>query len=50
MARDVHGLGDEHLARLARGSIRGARAPRELQRAALADIDAWLLDDADPSG
>jgi adenosine deaminase len=49
MARDVHGLGDEHLARLARGSIRGSRAPRELQRAALADIDAWLLDDAGPS-
>ena len=41
-ARTVHGLTDIELAELARGSVRGSRAPVTTQRQMLADIDGWL--------
>ncbi|WP_109473966.1 adenosine deaminase [Ornithinimicrobium cavernae] len=41
-ARTDHGLTDEELAELARGSVRGSRAPEATRAALLADIDAWL--------
>ncbi len=41
-AREVHGLDDDALADLARGSFRASLAPTEVREAALADIDAWL--------
>ncbi|WP_435769996.1 adenosine deaminase [Nocardioides sp. SYSU DS0651] len=40
--RASHDLSDEQLAELARMSFRASRAPRELVRRALAEIDAWL--------
>jgi len=42
MARHVHGLDDVVLARLARASIRGSRAPSDVARRLLAGVDAWL--------
>lgn len=42
LARDVHGLSDAALAELARHSVRGSRAPSNLQRSLLDGIDAWL--------
>lgn len=41
-ARDVHGLQDADLARLAGHSIDGSRASEALKRAARADIRTWL--------
>jgi len=40
--RAAHDLDDEDLARLARSSFEAARAPEELRRTWLADVDAWL--------
>lgn len=42
MARQDLGLDDEELATLAAGSVRGSRAPEEVRRQALADIEDWL--------
>ncbi|MBK8468642.1 MAG: adenosine deaminase [Actinomycetales bacterium] len=42
LARESLGFTDAELAQLARGSVRGSRAPESIRRAALADIDAWL--------
>ena len=36
------GLDDDELAALARGSVRGSRAPEALRKTLLDDIDAWL--------
>jgi adenosine deaminase len=41
-ARDVHGLDDAELARLARFSIEGSRAPHEVKSGLLGEVDAWL--------
>ncbi len=41
-ARTVHGLSDVELAELARGSVRGSRAPEPVRKQMLADIDSWL--------
>jgi adenosine deaminase len=41
-ARTVHGLSDTELAELARGSVRGSRAPEPTRRQVLAEIDSWL--------
>jgi adenosine deaminase len=41
-ARDVHGLDDAALAQLARHSIEGSRAPDDVKRRLLGDLDAWL--------
>jgi adenosine deaminase len=46
-AREVHGLSDAELAELARGSVRGSRAPEPLRNQILADIDLWLASDVD---
>jgi adenosine deaminase len=48
-ARHVHGFTDEELAELARGSIRGSRAPQEAKVAMLADVDEWLTLDVNPT-
>ena len=40
--RAAHDLSDEVLAELARMSLRASRAPDDVRKAALADIDAWL--------
>ena len=41
-ARGVHGLSDGELAELARGSVRGSRAPEPARGQILTDIDSWL--------
>jgi adenosine deaminase len=41
-ARTAHGLSDVELAELARGSVRGSRAPEPTRKQMLADIDRWL--------
>jgi adenosine deaminase len=41
-ARAVHGLSDAELAELARGSVRGSRAPTPARNQMLANIDRWL--------
>jgi adenosine deaminase len=41
-ARAVHGLSDVELAELARGSVRGSRAPAPERSQMLSDIDSWL--------
>ena len=41
-ARTVHGLSDVDLAELARGSVRGSRAPEPTRKQILAEIDTWL--------
>lgn len=41
-ARSVHGLDDQALAELARGSLLGSRAPQQAKDEALREIDAWL--------
>ncbi|HEX5427112.1 MAG TPA: adenosine deaminase, partial [Pedococcus sp.] len=40
--RDTLGFTDAELADLARSSLRASRAPAEVLKPALADIDAWL--------
>jgi adenosine deaminase len=47
IAREVHGLDDVALAELARSSVRGSRAPDDVKRTLLADVDSWL---AQPPG
>jgi len=47
IAREVHGLDDAALADLARFSISGSRAPDDVKRGLLADVDSWLA--ADPA-
>ncbi|GAA2230873.1 MULTISPECIES: adenosine deaminase [Kitasatospora] len=42
LARTAHGFTDQELAELARQSVRGSRAPDDVQKVLLADIDAWL--------
>ncbi len=42
IARASHGFTDAELAELARQSVRASRAPQEVRRAVLADVDAWL--------
>jgi adenosine deaminase len=42
--RAAHDLDDATLAELARMSLRASRAPSDITRAGLADIDAWLAD------
>ncbi|MFB7662566.1 adenosine deaminase [Kitasatospora sp. NPDC056138] len=42
LARTAHGFTDPELAELARQSVRGSRAPEDVQKLLLADIDAWL--------
>ncbi|WP_441245602.1 adenosine deaminase [Kitasatospora sp. McL0602] len=42
LAREVHGFTDAELAELARQSVRATRAPEDVQKQLLADIDAWL--------
>ena len=41
-ARGIHGLSDGELAELARGSVRGSRAPAQARQEMLAGIDTWL--------
>jgi adenosine deaminase len=41
-ARTAHGLSDVELAELARGSVRGSRAPMPARTRMLAGIDGWL--------
>jgi adenosine deaminase len=45
--RAAHELSDATLAELARMSFRASRAPSEVVKAALADIDAWLAAEPD---
>ena len=42
IARTSHGMSDLELAELARGSVRGSRAPEPARKQMLADIDRWL--------
>jgi adenosine deaminase len=42
LVRDTLGLPDERLAQLARSSIVGSGAPRELMTEAVEDVEAWL--------
>ena len=42
IARTAHGLSDVELAELARGSVRGSRAPEPARAQMFADIDRWL--------
>ncbi|MGN6722592.1 MAG: adenosine deaminase [Marmoricola sp.] len=41
IARSIHGFDDAEIAGLARGSIRGSRAPESLKNTLLAEVDAW---------
>ncbi|MBZ5740519.1 adenosine deaminase [Nocardioides mangrovi] len=45
--RAAHDLTDDQLAELARMSVRASRAPEDVRRAVLADIDAWLATSPD---
>jgi len=45
LARTEHGLSDVELAELARGSVRGSRAPEPARKQMLWGIDEWLLAD-----
>jgi adenosine deaminase len=42
IARATHGFSDVELAELARGSVRGSRAPEPARMQMIADIDRWL--------
>ena len=42
IAREAAGFTDEELAELARQSLRGSRAPREVRERLLAGVDGWL--------
>jgi len=42
LARHVHAMSDEDLARLARMSVLGSAAPAAIQKRLLAGIDEWL--------
>ena len=48
-ARSAHGISDAELAGLARGSVRGSRAPEPARGQMLADIDSWLADPRVPA-
>ena len=41
-ARESLGFADQELAELARGSLRSSRAPEDVLKPALADVDTWL--------
>ncbi|MDX3226531.1 adenosine deaminase [Streptomyces sp. ME19-01-6] len=43
LAREHHGFTDAELAELARQSVRGSAAPKEVAERLLADIDGWLV-------
>ena len=45
--RAAHGLDDAELAELGRMSVRGSRAPDDVKRALIADIDRWLAAEPD---
>ncbi len=47
LARTALGFSDDELADLARGSVTSSRAPKDVQDAALAGINAWLAAPAD---
>lgn len=47
LARDVQGFDDAALASLARGSIRGSRAPESLKQQLLDEVTVWELSPAD---
>jgi adenosine deaminase len=42
--RAAHNLTDDQLAELARMSVRASRAPSDVMKAMLADIDDWLAE------
>jgi adenosine deaminase len=42
VARTAHRFSDVELAELARGSVRGSRAPEQARKQMLADIDRWF--------
>ena len=44
-AREVHGFSDPELAALARSSIEASRAPDDVRKTLLADVDTWLARD-----
>jgi adenosine deaminase len=44
--RAAHELGDDQMAELARMSVRASRAPSDVVKTMLADIDAWLAEPA----
>ena len=44
-AREVHGFSDPELAALARSSIEASRAPDDVRKTLLAQVDAWLARD-----
>ncbi len=48
-ARDVHGFSDAELADLARASVHASRAPQDVAKRLLAEIDDWLADPAVPT-
>jgi adenosine deaminase len=50
IARQVHGMTDEQLARLARMSVTGSAAPAHVRSALLAGVDAWLASDEHNAG
>lgn len=47
VARSAHGFDDHGLAELARGSIRGSRAPESLKRRLLDEVNTWELSPED---
>lgn len=49
-ARGALGFGDAELAELARQSLRASRAPREVLKPALDDIEDWLVRSRAPAG
>jgi adenosine deaminase len=50
LLREHHGFTDTELAKLARQSVRGSRAPEEVRDRLLAGIDDWLADGAPDGG
>jgi adenosine deaminase len=46
--RAAHDLGDDRLAELARMSVRASRAPEDVKKSVLADIDTWLAEPRSP--
>lgn len=50
LARETHGFTDEELAELARQSVRGSAAPKEIATRLLDGIDGWLAGDGSAGG
>jgi adenosine deaminase len=48
-ARTVHGISDDGLAQLARGSVLASRAPSDIRDRLLAGVEAWVAGDVEPS-